>query len=175
MKLDPDNAYYHYLLADALAGQALENYGQPSKQDKQTQRLIYPYRVKDRRLLDEAMREVRQGAALPALHTYHVEMLQAQLAQLPTPRYWEDYRLRLAISAGAKFPELASFRSLARATPYFAHVLATEGRTPEAEALLRCWLPMSKQLVENSRTLLEIFCRQRRSFFARFGDCKRLR
>lgn len=156
MQLDPKNAFYHYLLADALTNQALDRYSEAITTDKQTGKLFYSYQIKDRRLLEEAMRELRLAVTRPEFNTYHTEMLQAQFALLPTPRYFEDYFLRLTLSANELMPEQKRYRALAHVIPYFAHVLAAEGRRGDAEVMLHAWLPMTTHLTANSHTLIEI-------------------
>lgn len=156
MRVDPDNALYHYLLADAYFQRAMEYTETKITEDKQTHRTInrYDYRLTDRNMLEKGIREFRTGLARPALRTYHTEMGRLQFAALPTPRHSEDYLDRIVFAATVLFPELAHYRELGRRFPYAGLVLIKEGRTAEGEALLHAWKPYTEHLLGDRITFL---------------------
>lgn len=156
MKLDPTNAFYHYMLADALAGQAISHYGEKPGIDKKSGKTIYAYQVKDRQLFDEAMHELLIAVRLPEMKTYHFAMMQAQFAQLPSPRHLEDDWLRLTIAITRLFPEQPKFRALAWVIPYYAHLSVMEGRRDNAEEIAQLWHPLVKHLTANSHSIIEL-------------------
>lgn len=147
-KLDPNNALYNYLLAKAMLRKAVE---QHTGKDKQIIRTIV-----DRPLLDRAMLEFQRGAKKPIVHGYHLEIVQAQCAAMPTSRNWEDQLHLIAVRASANMPELAGLREFTRTTPWYANLLINEGKRADALAVLSSWEPMEKQTIVESHTLIHI-------------------
>ena len=159
MEIDPDNAFYHYLLADELLKVALGTTKQmalnyslgrftrvtlPTPHGKPVR--IQQYTVVDRNALDAAMREVRLGAAKSRLTGCQREMAELRLASLPAPRYVEDYLLRKKIRGEWENPETWAMRDMMSAIPTCALLLAKEGRTADAAAILDANRKMGMQL-----------------------------
>ncbi len=155
-QLDPQNALYHYLLADALITQALEHTDQGPDVDKKTGKWSFPYRIHNRRMFDRAMHEYQVGLSKPYLHGYHLDMVNEQIGALSPCRQAEDHLLKIAIGAQTLLPELARLRTLARVAPFYAKTLIAEGRMPEATPYLDSWLPFTRQITEGSETLIHV-------------------
>jgi hypothetical protein len=148
-RVDPSNALYHYLLADAYFDRAMEYTATKIAEDKRTHQVTYryDYRLLDRDMLEKGIREFQAALAKPALRTYHTELQRMQFAALPAPRHSEDYLDRIAIAASILFPELAHFREVGRRFPYAGLILIKEGRTSEGERLLHAWKPYTEHLL----------------------------
>lgn len=155
-RLDPQNALYHYLLADALVNWSVLHADQGPQIDEKTGKRSYPYQIRDRRMLDRAMREYQIGLSKPYFNSYHLDMVKAQIGALPPCRQLEDYLLKCAIAARTISPELARLRNLARVTPYYAKTLIDKGRMREAMPYLESWLPFTRQITASSVPLIDI-------------------
>lgn len=132
-KRDPRNALYPYLLAHHYLTRALD--GPPPEVDKKTGKTTYHYRVKNRKLLDRAMREVAAGLDMP-FFSRRGELLRARLATMPPPETFESRFLQIGVMARIKFPEYSKLRHLVRVNGFYLNLLFTEGRRSEAKPFL---------------------------------------
>ncbi|HEY3416186.1 MAG TPA: hypothetical protein VGM23_04800 [Armatimonadota bacterium] len=156
-QLDPDNALYHYLLADRLGWDALENYAKAHATDPKTGRLTYAeYRVKNRRLLEEALAEIRRAVRKPYYRNYQNDVVNERIKRLPPPRCYEDHVLNLCVYSSTIYPDYPCVRRLAWMIPYYARVLAAEGREAEAIQLLDFYRPICRHVAHSSDSLLGI-------------------
>lgn len=130
---EPDNALYHYLLADWYLQQSL--HGKGPKFDKKTGTLKYDYTVIDRRKLDLGMRELATATQLP-YQNHRATLLKAKLAALPPVRGYIDIENKNIILGAVLFPEYAKFRNFARVNGYYLSLLLAEKRRAEAEPFL---------------------------------------
>jgi hypothetical protein len=147
MRRDPQNALYHYLLADEQLSRALA--GPPPQQkyffrDHST-RLIFHYTITDREMLDRAMREYEAGLQKPLL-LYRGTLFHANIGALPPLRHWEDQLFHVKVLADTPMRELSLLHRLALYKSYYLNVLANEGRYAEAERLARLSVGMVKQI-----------------------------
>ena len=146
-RVDPDNALYHYLLAERYFSYALEikrksrpRGGDPRAQPQErSYSEKYEWTVRDRQWLDRGLREWRIACAKPSLRTYHLEHANLRLAQLPAPRSSEDYLDRWYVGEVGFYPDAPRIRKLADALPACAQILFTEGRETEAREVLESW------------------------------------
>ncbi len=152
--LDPQNAFYHYLLADALMNLAVSNSATGVKFNEKTGLYTYAYRIKDRSMLDRAMREFRLGLAKPYLKTYHLAMIQTRLDALPSCRQFEDQMQKIGFPASMTMPEYARYHHLSIFAPYYARTLIAEGRFQQAQPFLEAWRPFAAQIAHSSEDLI---------------------
>jgi len=152
--LDPQNALYHYLLADTLVRFSVDDSDHMTKKDKKTGHYNFPARIKDRGMLDRAMQEFRIGVTKPYLNTYNMEMIKGQVATLPSHRQLEDEMAKIILISRQTNPEYSHYRNLAFCIPFYAHTLAAEGKKQEAESFLQSYYPYIKQLTESADSLV---------------------
>ncbi len=156
-KVEPGNARFDYLEAGRLLATAATNHSENVGTNAQGERQIeYKLEVLDRAQLDEAMALVRQGLGKPYWRRYAADMLGEQLAVLGPPRRFVDLVQRTALAAGVLLPDLAQFKTLARSTRLYAELLIAEGKTAEAIPFLDAWQVLTKQLTEDSFTLIDL-------------------
>ncbi|MHB9025270.1 MAG: hypothetical protein ACYC7E_14055 [Armatimonadota bacterium] len=146
LRREPDNALYHYLLAyrwlkDAIAGD-------PPRKDQQTKKVTFRYVVKDRPLLDRAMRELAISLDLP-YRTHRAVIARAQLAALPPVDHYEDQLAYIGVLADVRFPDFTKLREFARVNGYYLSLLLAEGRRAEAEPYLRTGEKLIVQLMQD--------------------------
>ncbi|MHB9026184.1 MAG: hypothetical protein ACYC7E_18760 [Armatimonadota bacterium] len=157
MRLDPDNALYHYLLADKVGQRAVENYGNAKERDPNTGAPTYSeYRVMNRRLLEEVIAEILIAAGKPYLRNYQNALSNERLQRMPPPRHYGDYIQRTTVIASEPYPDYNILRHVARMIPYYAIMLGKEGRTREATQLLDTYRPMVRLIAESSDNLIGI-------------------
>ncbi len=152
-RLDPDNARYNYLLADAMLNRAAEvRWAQATEGSTNKEfRLV----IRDRGLLDAAMAEFRKAQDKPVLMTYSHEMLALRMSILPTSRNLASRIGKIGMAAGVLLPDMSKMRNLARASILYGECLALEGRNTEAVPYLEAWQPLSRKVFGNSFTLIE--------------------
>ena len=175
-RLDPQNALYHYLLAAALIDWSVLNADKGPKIDKITGNLSFPYRIRDRHILDRAMREYLIGLGKPYFNTFHLAMVREQIGALPPCRQLEDQLLKITIAEGtpipAPIPATTRLPELANVMTYYAQTLMAEGRMQEATPYLESWLPYTKQITASSDSLITLLVARETANIG--GECSAL-
>ena len=105
--------------------------------------------MRDRRLFELGIAELQRAVRKPYFHCYRMAVLNKKLHAMPVPRYTEDYLQQLMLAASEPMPEFAHYRELARKIPGCARALLAEGRRSEAEAVMDCWKPYARLLVQD--------------------------
>ncbi len=156
--IDPQNAFYNYLATVVLLKNAVtlktERIRLPGKQKKFEEKNTIT--VKNRSLLDCAMRELKKGIRKPYCKAYTVKMaiLRADIV-CDASNTLRDKIQRLTITASTVLPFLTPFRNIGRILPCYAKLLAEAGHKKEAEFYLNVWKPYVRQLNKGSETLIE--------------------
>lgn len=152
MRREPQNALYHYLLADIYIRQGLDGYG--PKTDKATGKFWYDYTIKDRKKLDMGMRELAIGMRLP-LRNHRDTLLRAQLDAMPRVDSTSDYIQSICAMAAVIYPEFGKMRNFARVNGYYLSLLLAEGKRAEAEPFLHTGERLAVQMnTEKPRVLI---------------------
>ena len=107
----------------------------PPKTRKQVDAEQHEYTILDRQKLDQGMRELALGLALP-FQTHHGALLRAQLTAMPPSRYYVDRIKEIAVMSALLYPEYAKMRNLARVNSFYLSLLLSEGKRTEAEPFL---------------------------------------
>jgi hypothetical protein len=156
-KLEPENARVDYLEAAWLAAVAANIQSEAVGKDESGKRKTKStLKVHDRTRLDEAMGLLQAGIQKPYYRRYSAEMLREQLEALGPPRRFVDLVQRTAIAAGVLLPDLAKTKSLAITSRLYAELLIGEGKTNEALPYLGAWQTLTRQLNEDSFTLIDV-------------------
>lgn len=153
---EPDNARFDYLEAGWLLQRAAEIRETQDRDEQGKKRSTFTLEVRDRKQLDEAMALLKQALGKPYWRRYSPEMLAEQLAALGQPRRFVDVLERTALAAAVLLPDLAQFKTLARASRLYAERLVEEGRGAEAAPFLEAWETLSRQVTEDSFTLIDV-------------------
>ena len=144
-QLDPQNALYNYLIAGSMLKLAVEDREIPATghQHSHTEQV-----VKDRRLLDQAMHELRLGMAKPAFTTYRRD-LEAQWGRLlpPPQRFFTSvsHRMNGENDGVAKTTQL-----IVDDTPLYAKLLLKAGRKQDAFPYLNAWEHLGNQQLDEA-------------------------
>jgi|GEM_PF-1443506 len=144
-RIEPENALYNILLAEYYLWRGMIAAAERSKID-----VIQGDEMLDRQYFDLGLAELRKGAAKPYLRTHQSRVLRKKLDSLPPPILTEEYLRNLTLVASELFPHSIRFRSLALKIPGCARLLAAEGRTSEAEAVMDSWRPYAELLAHDS-------------------------
>ena len=153
-KLDPDNARYPLLAAEARVKLAAEL--EWKWRDKETIFKALGFKVKDRKALDAGMRDLLAAMEKPDYHTYAREMAEEKLAVLAPPKRMGDQIRRMSLSASILLPDMACVRNLARLSIAYAHMLGEEGRVEEAKRFLEVPEKLGVWASKDAFTLIEM-------------------
>lgn len=149
-RLEPENALYNVLLAQYyLSHGMIAQEEQPRVKGKQP-----PDKLKDRRTFELGIAELLKAVKKPYFCSYQMHIVQQQLNALPRPMLTEDYIQRIAFKSTILFPQFVRYRTLAREISGCARLLATEGRTTEAEAVMDTWKPYTVLLTTDDNNTL---------------------
>jgi hypothetical protein len=150
-QLDPDNAYYNYCLAGALAEKAgkwtTDTSGPTNRQ---------AFVVLDTNLLDRAMAEFRRGAGKPRFTSYAADLLALRRSLLPPSEDMGDALIKIGMTAGVVLPHIAPYRSLARASKEYGARLLAEGRPADAAKVLTLPAHLAEGMMRDSWCLIEV-------------------
>lgn len=154
-KQDPENALYDYLEAFALAAPAIvwEQNPDAKKNGASTIR----YHVRDRVLLERAMSRYKDGLRKPFLKTGCMEFPALSHRMLRPANDFFGQVQKISISISTVLPHLNIHRQLAREVILYEQALREEGKTAEADRILRSWKIFLRQLLNDNReTLIEV-------------------
>jgi len=165
-QLEPNNALYHLLLAEYYLERGIWVYAYRMNRKRKPPELIMDQEtfermkaehrdlVLDRRAFNLGMAELRIAARKPYLHEYEMEIVRTQLDSLPRPLLTEDYLEQNSVAASIQFSQLTRQRTLTRSIPACARLLAKEGRTADAIAVMDTWKPLSLLFARDGDTVL---------------------
>ncbi|MHB0936169.1 MAG: permease prefix domain 1-containing protein [Armatimonadota bacterium] len=157
-RIDPANALYNYLLADAFftAGGKLETVNSKKRPARgQSDKPVYKLTVTNRSLLDRAMDEMMKGAAKPRCTTYTQELYRERLGCIqPSTRFAGAFAGKMI---AADFPFMSTFviTRPGRALPLYVRVLEQEGKTERAQRVLAAWLPFISHWTDASTLMVQ--------------------
>ena len=159
--IDPDNARFNVLLAGIWLDSACELKWIRGKDSGDREAGPCVLVVKDRELLDRAMREVVEVARKPVYRTYSQEMLEERFRLLPPIRSFEDRMARITWSGSSVLlPDLGILQKVAGTAACYGELLATEGRSEDVGRFLDMWHPLAVNYGQNAFTLIELLiCR----------------
>ncbi|MEI7832935.1 MAG: hypothetical protein WCJ56_07055 [bacterium] len=129
IRREPNNALYHYLLADMYIKQGTKELV------KGPDDISYKFDILDRQKLDWGMQELVIGSQLPFLSHGEV-LLRAKLAALPPKRSYSDRLVETSVFASVLYPEYSKIRPFARVNGFYLATLLAEGKRTEAEQYL---------------------------------------
>ncbi len=146
-ELDPDNAFYNYMLAAVLFKRGAEwksNNGGKAEE----------WVIKDKALLDLAIVELNKAAKKPYYRRYLSEFLKERLALFPETKRLEDRIGKMAYLASIPLPDLGLIRDLFKAIPFYVE----SNELPEADAsqLLDAWHGFLKKAVPDAWSLIDV-------------------
>lgn len=159
-EIDPDNALYNY----ELAGLALmDSVGfTPNNNSATKNKQPLTLHIRNRKLLEQAMSEVRAGLHKPYVRSYKPDFLTLRLNKLSPPGDIADAYHRAFLVTINRFPLFSKPRQISLVTPLYAKLLISEGRITEAMPLIEGWKHWTTQMVQypdSFMTLLVVnFC-----------------
>ena len=145
-ELDPDNAFYNYILAAVLFKRGAEWESKLNKDEE--------WIIKDKVLVDSAIAELNKAANKPFYRRYLSEFLKRQLALFPETRRLEDRIAKVVYLAGIPLGDLGLIKGLFKAIPFYVE----SNELPEADAsqLLDAWHGFLKKAVPDAWSLIDV-------------------
>ncbi|HOF87707.1 MAG TPA: hypothetical protein PLZ36_06330 [Armatimonadota bacterium] len=154
-QLEPDNALYNYRLARYYLDKGMEARSEQHEWNE-GKRQGGTDTLRDRRMMALGLAEYRNALKKPYYDDHVVEAEHRRMAALPAPKLFEDYLTYTESFSSIIFRHLAEQRTLARKIGGCARLLAAEGRTDDAVALVESWKPVAVQQARGSRTLIQL-------------------
>ena len=141
-QLEPDNAFYNYMKAAMLlergATWELDESRSYTVTVRGRQRIRHPDKLilKDRRLVEQAVRELLKGTRKSTYDSHVMDFALLRQGLLQEPDSLVQELGRIQDMAGQVLPDLSRFRDMIRGAEAYAGFLAEEGRQEEALAIL---------------------------------------
>ena len=148
-ELDPDNAFYNYMLAAVLFKRGGEWKSIKGKKAKE-------WSVKDKALLDLAIVELNKAEQKPYYRRYLSEFLKERLDLFPETRRLDDRIGKMAYLASIPLPDLRLIRDLFEALPFYVDVERNELPEDDATELLDAWQEFLKKAIPDAWCLVDV-------------------
>ncbi len=148
-ELDPDNAFYNYMLAAVLFKRGGEWKSIKGKKAKE-------WSVKDKALLDLAIVELNRAEQKPYYRRHLSEFLKERLDLFPETRRLDDRIGKMAYLASIPLPDLRLIRDLFEALPFYVDVERNELPEDDATELLDAWQEFLKKAVPDAWCLVDV-------------------
>lgn len=151
-ELDPDNAFYNYMLAAVLFKRGGEWESIKGKKAKE-------WTIKDKALLDLAIVELNKAAKKRDYRRYLSEFLKERLDLFPETRRLDDRIGKMAYLANIPLPDLRLIRDLFKAIPFYVkrnYVERNELPEDDATELLDAWQEFLKKAVPDAWCLVDV-------------------
>ncbi len=153
-RIDPDNALYNYLAAGILLKDACDRVDLPRIGSKAKPQ--YRFELKDRALLEKAMREYLAGVHKKYCCSYTTDLLKQRLQIMGEADSLTGQFEQMAIGAGVILPHLNHFRESARDMPEYAGILIKDGKKQEALEYLNTWKQFIRHINSDSDYLITV-------------------
>jgi hypothetical protein len=163
-EIDPNNANYDYIRAGILFQNAASVESEEVGRDEKDNRIYeHHLEIKDREQLNASMQAFEQGLDKPFLRRYHKEMLQKKLEILGPPTSRLEQIEQISVAASTLLPELSMYRNIARGSVLYGADLLENPEAdgaadsgPDPEVLLASWKPLTRQVIGDSFTLIDV-------------------
>ncbi len=136
-QIDQDNALYNYLAAGVILDDACREVELP-REDRKTEPQ-YRFELKDRVLLEEAMREYLTGINKKYCRSYITELLKQRMQIIGEIDSLPKYLERMNIEIQSFMPHWTCNRNIGKYMPEYASILIKEGKKQEALQCLNTW------------------------------------
>ena len=159
---DPDNALYNYLAAGLLLEKACKSDSKriditpKDKKSKKEYKTEYSFKIKDRKLLNQALEEYLDGTRKKYFKTYLMDINNKRFAIMGQPQSLIENIRQIAVSAGILLPYLQYLRDIPRSLWLYAETLQKEGRQREALRIIAPWKTYIKQITEDAYCLIDV-------------------
>lgn len=147
-ELDPDNAFYNYILAAVLFKRGAEWESKLNKDEE--------WIIKDKVLIDSAIAELNKAANKPFYRRYLSEFLESRLALFPETRRLEDRISKVVYLASIPLGDLGLIRDLFKAIPFYVDVEINEMPEDDATELLDAWQEFLKKAIPDAWSLIDV-------------------
>jgi len=149
---DPDNALYNYISTGLLLKKACKAEAKGEKENKTK----YSIKIKDRKLMNQAVEEYLKGTQKKYFNTYITDMLHCRFNIMGQPQNVTEHLKRIIVSFSVLFPHLGYLRNIPRSLWLYAVILQKEGKQQEALNIVAPWETYIKQITEDSNTLISV-------------------
>ena len=146
-ELDPDNAFYNYILAAVLFKRGGEWKSIKGKKAKE-------WTIKDKALLDLAIVELNMAAKKPYYRRYLSDFLKERLALFPETKRLEDRVFKMTYFASIPLADLGLIRDLFKTLPFY--VERNELPEDDATELLDAWQEFLEKAIPDAWCLIDV-------------------
>ncbi|MBO66588.1 MAG: hypothetical protein CL509_10010 [Actinobacteria bacterium] len=146
-ELDPDNAFYNYMLAAVLFKRGAEWKSIKGKKAKE-------WTIKDKALLDLAIVELNMAAKKPYYRRYLSDFLKERLALFPETKRLEDRVFKMTYFASIPLADLGLIRDLFKMLPFY--VERNELPEDDATELLDAWQEFLEKAIPDAWCLIDV-------------------
>ena len=149
-ELDPDNAFYNYILAAVLFKRGGEWKSIKGKKAKE-------WGIKDKALLDLAIVELNKAEQKPYYRRYLSEFLKERLALFPETKRLEDRIGKTSYLHSVPLEQqLGLIRDLFKALPFYVDVERNELPEDDATELLDAWQEFLEKAIPDAWSLIDV-------------------
>ena len=146
-ELDPDNAFYNYMLAAVLFKRGGEWKSIKGKKAKE-------WGIKDKALLGLAIVELNKAVKKPYYRRYLSEFLKERLALFPETKRLEDRVFKMTYFASIPLADLGLIRDLFKTLPFY--VERNELPEDDATELLDAWQEFLGKAIPDAWCLIDV-------------------
>lgn len=150
-KLDPDNAYYNYVLAAVLFA---EGYDLPLRLGVEIS--DSDWIIHDEEMLASAVEELKKAEGKPGYRRYIVAVMTERIGLLPETRRMEDSIAKMGHMAAIVIPELQYMRKLFQAVPHYVKTNPPGLTHEDAGTLLNAWQVFTRKANRDTCSLIDV-------------------
>ncbi|MHB9057140.1 MAG: hypothetical protein ACYC2P_13500 [Paludibacteraceae bacterium] len=132
--IDPDNAFYNYIAAGIMLNDACDE----KEISAGGKNHVYRFEVKDRTLLEKAVREYLGGTKKKCCYSYNGDVLKIRRKYFGEFHSLAEQFEWLSLSSKTLTPKF-NYKSIAKFLPEYANILIDEGKKDEALRCLNSW------------------------------------
>jgi HAAS len=157
--IEPDNALYNYLTAGLMLDDAC-SYKTRTKsiRDGAGKRKSFnetvDFKVKNRRLLDQAMQEYLAGNRKKYCRSYTIQLVQQRLKIMGEPTNLAASIKQMMLSASTVIPHLSLYRKTGKIVPKYTQLLVKENRKNRAMSYMQSWKTYLQHQLDDSDYLI---------------------
>ncbi|MCF6176914.1 MAG: permease prefix domain 1-containing protein [Victivallaceae bacterium] len=143
-KLDPDNAFYNYMLAGVMLQKACSYKTQikslkDGKKKRKRIKEIIDFKINDRQLFKQAMQEYLAGTKKKHCHSYSMQLMRQRLNIMGEPTNFATNLDQIMFAAGTVIPHVSLYRKLTQVLPQYAKLLIKEQTQELALRYIQSW------------------------------------
>lgn len=153
-RFDQENAFYNYIAAGIMLKSACDEVQVPGENSKAKPQ--YRFELKDRALLEKAMRQYMIGVNKKYCRSYSMDFLKEKLQIMGDPESFIGHIDQIVVAACFLLPNLSQYRNISKYMPEYAGILIKEGKKQEALQYLNTWKQFIRHINSDSDYLITV-------------------